>query len=170
LQALAPCLDELQRLQDAVEAEDGDSDGRKAAEQQLKLYMQVCASMYAIAQYLPMANAEQWHRMAWQGCQQHAVCGQCADSKFGASLQRQFLAETKTEVKQQLLDMGIFNLGKVMVKHPPSCACLCQNYECHSLCRLCAPVQVSVAYQPVIRPRPCGCSGVDAAAAAQLGI
>jgi hypothetical protein len=29
------------------------------------------------------------------------------------SPQRQFLAETKTEVKQQLLDMGIFSLGKV---------------------------------------------------------
>ena len=43
-QALAPCLEELQRLRDAVEAEGPDSDGRKAAQQQLKLYMQVRAS------------------------------------------------------------------------------------------------------------------------------
>lgn len=49
VQVLAPCLDEMQRLQDAVEAEDADSDGPKAAEQQLKLYMQVGAKNSAAA-------------------------------------------------------------------------------------------------------------------------
>lgn len=34
---------------------------------------------------------------------------------FDVVLQRQFLAETKTEIKQQLLDMGIFSLGKVLL-------------------------------------------------------
>lgn len=45
----------------------------------------------------------------------------CLTSHCGALLQRQFLAETKTEVKQQLLDMGVFSLGKVFSSFTSMC-------------------------------------------------
>jgi hypothetical protein len=95
-----------------VEAEGPDSDGRRAAEQQLKLYMQVRTG----TPYL-MGNGWQCVLDAlfacWPtrcSCATHINC--CLNTCYGAPLQRQFLAETKTEVKQQLLDMGIFSLGK----------------------------------------------------------
>jgi len=43
-QVLGPCLEEMKQLQNAVEAEEEASPARASAEQELKLYMQVCAS------------------------------------------------------------------------------------------------------------------------------